>query len=89
VNFCEKKWCRKAAPGSLQSEGRSSSFGAYDRLSLLLSLTIYRARVKVLTAVLFKSEVFGVLRTFRQLQSDNADNTLFRNVGDISRGVES
>jgi len=43
----------------------------------------------VLTAVLFKIEVFGVLRNCRLLQSDDGYNMLFRNVGDISPVVES
>lgn len=54
-----------------------------------MSVTIYRARVGVLTAVLFKKEVFGVLRKCRLLQSDDGDNMHFRNVGDISPVVES
>ena len=49
----------------MQLEVPSSSFGAYGRLSLLLSETVYRATVGVLTAVLSKFEVFGFLRKCR------------------------
>jgi hypothetical protein len=36
-----------------------------------------------------KLEVFGVLRKCQLLQPDDGDNTLFRNVDDISPAVES